>query len=564
MQFSIISIVAALAATATATYVPTNGTATSGAYYPTGTGAASPTGARPTSTLPFTGGAANIGSSALGLIVAGGVAISGALRLLVQDGVNDARRDSRDLQLWNFTSTPVTSPTLRRYDSNGQIGRHLAQGRAFVRLLPAPQMQMLTVTVRMRRQHHLEMLRHTTHYMTLYYHRHWIADPPQRDTYVSSTGADEMMLEDESGRLRVTGEPLRQHFVTGCILAALGTEEADGTFMVIATQCADLPRQPPRWERDDVVLSKEKKKAAKRERAGKLAIVSGLELTGADDDEVSLDLLVEYLTGEAADPATQAESSKITRLVIAGGSLAKGSPILSREDFAAKKSAARHYGYDASSYNAAPTTRLDEFLCEILPSLPITMLPGASDPSNVALPQQPLHPALFPKTRLYAEPPIETNTTLNGFDAVTNPWLGDIDGYRVLGTGGQTVKDLLKYVNRVKSIDAMEMMLRWRCVAPTAPDTLWCYPFQDDDPLMLKECPHMYIAGCQKKFEKKVIEGPAGQKVLLISVPKFRTSGKIVLVDMESWDVEVVRLGVKGDKATKQRIVVSGEDMMEE
>ena len=38
-----------------------------------------------------------------------------------------------------------------------------------------------------------------------------------------------MMLEDESGRLRVTGEPLRQHFVTGCILAALGTEEADGT-----------------------------------------------------------------------------------------------------------------------------------------------------------------------------------------------------------------------------------------------------------------------------------------------------------------------------------------------
>ncbi|CAN9258879.1 unnamed protein product [Alternaria alternata] len=351
---------------------------------------------------------------------------------------------------------------------------------------------------------------------------HWIADPPQRDTYVSSTGADEMMLEDESGRLRVTGEPLRQHFVTGCILAALGTEEADGTFMVIATQCADLPRQPPRWERDDVVLSKEKKKAPKRERAGKLAIVSGLELTGADDDEVSLDLLVEYLTGEAADPATQAESSKITRLVIAGGSLAKGSPILSREDFAAKKSAARHYGYDASSYNAAPTTRLDEFLCEILPSLPITMLP------------------------------------------VTNPWLGDIDGYRVLGTGGQTVKDLLKYVNRVKSIDAMEMMLRWRCVAPTAPDTLWCYPFQDDDPLMLKECPHMYIAGCQKKFEKKVIEGPAGQKVLLISVPKFRTSGKIVLVDMESWDVEVVRLGAKGEKATKQRIVVSGEDMMEE
>jgi DNA polymerase delta subunit 2 len=358
-----------------------------------------------------------------------------------------------------------------------------------------------------------------------------------------------MMLEDESGRLRITGEPLNRHFVTGCILAALGTEEADGTFMVIATQCADLPRQPPRWERDDLKLSQQKQKAPKRERAGKLAIVSGLELTGTDDDEISLDLLVEYLTGEAAGPSTQAEASQITRLIIAGGSLCKSSPILSRDDFAAKKSAARQqYGYDASAYNAAPTTRLDELLSDILPTLPVTILPGASDPANVALPQQPLHPALFPKSRLYAEPLAVSNETLTGFDSVTNPWLGDIDGYRMLGTGGQTVKDLLKYVTRVKSVEAMEMMLRWRCVAPTAPDTLWCYPFQDEDPLMLKECPHIYFAGCQSKFERSIIEGPAGQKVLLVSVPKFKTTGKIVLVDLESWDVEVVKIGVRKSK----------------
>ena len=382
--------------------------------------------------------------------------------------------------------------------------------------------------------------------------QNWIADPPQRDTYVSASGDDEMMLEDESGRLRVSGEPLRGRVVTGCILAALGTEQDDGSFLVIATQYADLPRQPPRWERDDIALSKQKKKIPKRERAGKLAIVSGLELTGADNDAISLDLLVEYLTGEAADPTTQALTSQITRLVIAGGSLEQGSPILSREDFAAKKAAARHYGYDASSYNSAPTERLDDFLCDILPTLPITMLPGSNDPSNVALPQQPLHPALFPKTRLYAEPPIESNQSLNGFDAVTNPWTGDIDGYRVLGTGGQTVKDLLKYLKGVSPVEAMEKMLRWRCVAPTAPDTLWCYPFQDGDPLMMTECPHIYIAGCQKKFETKTIKGPAGQKVLLVSVPKFRTSGKIVLIDLESWDVEVVQVRAKGDQKFKQ------------
>ncbi|CAA9962205.1 DNA polymerase protein [Pyrenophora teres f. maculata] len=380
----------------------------------------------------------------------------------------------------------------------------------------------------------------------------WIADPPHRDTYVSASGGDEMMLEDESGRLRVSGEPLQGRVVTGCILAALGTEQDDGSFLVIAIQYADLPRQPPRWERDDIALSKQKKEIPKRERAGKVAIVSGLELTGADDDAISLDLLVEYLTGEAADPTTQALTSQITRLLIAGGSLQHGSPILSREDFAAKKAAARHYGYDASSYNSAPTERLDDFLSDILPTLPITMLPGTNDPSNVALPQQPLHPALFPKTRLYAEPPIESNESLNGFDAVTNPWTGDIDGYRVLGTGGQTVSDLLKYLKGVTPVEAMEKMLRWRCVAPTAPDTLWCYPFQDGDPLMMTECPHIYIAGCQRKFEAKTITGPAGQKVLLVSVPKFSTSGKIVLVDMESWDVEVVQVRAKGDMKLKQ------------
>ena len=41
----------------------------------------------------------------------------------------------------------------------------------------------------------------------------------------------------------------------------------------------------------------------------------------------------------------------------------------------------------------------------------------------------------------------------------------------------------------------MEAMLRWRLVAPTAPDTLWCYPFQDGDQFVLKECPHVFLVG---------------------------------------------------------------------
>ena len=65
-----------------------------------------------------------------------------------------------------------------------------------------------------------------------------------------------------------------------------------------------------------------------------------------------------------------------------------------------------------------------------------------------------------------------------------------------------------------------------------------CYPFQDDDPLLLKDCPHIYFAGNQPQFDSRVVEGPVGQEVLLVAVPKFRDTGKVVLVDLETLRVE--------------------------
>lgn len=359
-----------------------------------------------------------------------------------------------------------------------------------------------------------------------------------------------MMLEDESGRLRVVGDSLNSHYVTGCILAALGTEQADGSFQVIATQYADLPRQPERWEAENSAPTAGKKSKAKREKSGRLAFVSGLNITGTEDDDLALDLLMEYLTGEAAGLPDQTSASTISRLVVAGNSLSHATPILSREDFNTRKSAKKHYGYDASSYNASPVEKLDSLLSQILPTLPITLLPGETDPANVALPQQPLHPALFPLCRAYVNPPAKSNESLEGLDFVTNPWDAVVEGWKILGTGGQTVDDLLKYVEDVESLEVMEMMLRWRSIAPTAPDTLWCYPFQEDDPLILKECPHIYFAGNREKFESRTIEGPDGQQVLLLGLPQFSETGQLVLVDMETLEIEVVELSVVHPKSS--------------
>lgn len=276
------------------------------------------------------------------------------------------------------------------------------------------------------------------------------------------------MLEDESGRIRLTGSFLpTQSLVTGCIVAVLGTENIDGEFDVIDLRLPDLPAQPERWAQS----SKQSQNGDQNGTAegSRLAIVSGLGISGDAGDTLSLDLLVEYLLGEATGPESQASVANISRLLVAGNSISHGTPIPSREDMAAKK---KKYGYDPNAYNAAPTERLDNLLAALLPSIPITLLPGQTDPANVSLPQQPLHPALFPHSRAYSLLPGEASQEAGWFDSATNPWQGDIDGWRVMASAGQTVDDVFKYVESEDRIEMMENMLRWRLVAPTAPDTL--------------------------------------------------------------------------------------------
>ena len=283
------------------------------------------------------------------------------------------------------------------------------------------------------------------------------------------------MLEDESGRLRLIGTPLQLSIlVTGCIIAVMGTENANGDFEVVYMQVPDLPRQPQRWERDDAsaVLandSAKKKTNGKYERpqGGKVAIISGLGITGEEGDTFTMDLLMEYLLGEACGEAENKDVSRISRLIIAGNSISEGTLLASRED---EKKLSKKYGYDSTAYNPAPSEHLDTFLATLLPSIPITLLPGYSDPANVSMPQQPIHPAMFPHARAYAAQPGSEEP--GWFDSVTNPWEGDVDGWRIMANGGQPVDDIFKYVEGDERLLMMESILRWRCGAPTAPDTL--------------------------------------------------------------------------------------------
>jgi DNA polymerase delta subunit 2 len=315
---------------------------------------------------------------------------------------------------------------------------------------------------------------------------HWTAGPLPRQSYYSNELSTQIMLEDESGRLRLTGAMLKNSLlVTGVIVAVLGTENANGDFEVLDIQIPNLPRQPQRWERDEAKSAEEGKMEVDRKSSDgkKIAFVSGLDISGTRADNLRLALLSEYLLGEALASDDQATITHISRLVIAGNSIASG--VIDAAPGApetAKKAASKKYGYDAAAYNPIPTTLLDHFLAELLPSIPITLMPGEHDPANVSLPQQAVHNAMFPHARAYASPQLGDPALQDPgwFDSVTNPWEGDIEGWRIMGTSGQPVDDILKYVDAGGPngtdadgrIEVMESMLRWRCAAPTAPDTL--------------------------------------------------------------------------------------------
>jgi DNA polymerase delta subunit 2 len=296
------------------------------------------------------------------------------------------------------------------------------------------------------------------------------------------------MLEDESGRLRLVGTPLSSEMlVTGCIIAVMGTENANGDFEVVDIKVPDLPPQAERWHTSEPVRDGPAKKKSsvdddedmdvdKPVSSGKkIAIVSGLGFSGSNSGHgVELNLLTEYLLGEALDPTSQEGASQISRLIIAGNSIALDHDAVPTDTIGNTRKAHKKYGYDSSAYNPAPTKHLDDFLATLLPTLPITLLPGYTDPANVSLPQQPIHPAMFPQARVFSHsPPKDGEESQPGwFDTVTNPWNGEIEGWKVLGTGGQNVDDVFKYVESEDRLGMMEAMCRWRCCAPTAPDTL--------------------------------------------------------------------------------------------
>ncbi|OIT04369.1 dna polymerase delta small subunit [Nicotiana attenuata] len=244
-----------------------------------------------------------------------------------------------------------------------------------------------------------------------------------------------------------------------------------------------------------------------------VVFISGLSVGKSSSSPLQFQLFVDHITGHLGDAKEQNIAAQIVQVVIAGNSVEVPHGLLNGQNLGSKD----------QSRLFEPIKELDILLTQIAASIPLDIMPGSSDPANFALPQQPLHRCLFPGSSAY-----------NTFRSCTNPHCFELDNIRFVGTSGQNIDDLGKYSEANSSIEFMERTLRWRHLAPTAPNTLGCYPFTDKDPFYVETCPHVYFVGNQDKFETRLIKGSEGQMVRLICIPGFADTGMAVVLNIRN------------------------------
>ncbi|KAF4374530.1 hypothetical protein F8388_016081 [Cannabis sativa] len=295
---------------------------------------------------------------------------------------------------------------------------------------------------------------------------------------------DYLVLEDESGRVKLSGHALSPPvYVTGVVVALHG-KAGPGDFVVEDVLEAGLPPQI-----ETPLKSKEDKY---------VVFVSGLRVGSGNSNPLQFQLLVDHITGHLGDEKEQGIAAQIVQVVIAGNSFEIPRELLNGQTLASKD----------QSRLSEPIKELDILLTQIAAGLPVDIMPGLDDPANFSLPQQPLNRCLFPGSSAY-----------NTFRSCTNPHCFDLDNIRFLGTSGQNIDDLEKYSEAKDKLEFMERTLKWRHLAPTAPNTLGCYPFTDMDPFLIESCPHVYFVGNQDKYDSRLITAKHEKSRIPCSLP---------------------------------------------
>lgn len=342
---------------------------------------------------------------------------------------------------------------------------------------------------------------------------------------INCSGSDFLMLEDEIGSLKLSGPSLNKHrLLTGITLAVRGSiNKSNGVFIATDHLLCGLPPLSPSTRS----LSEGEDKY--------IALVSGLEISKMADraHSMSIEMMFNYLGGFLGDGAGDGIASKICRVMFVGNVLCEELPNEDGNIFYDTKFKKKEQAKIASLDGRLK--ELDLWMSQLAASVAVDVMPGAHDPSDELLPQQPFHQCLFPMA-----------SSFSTFHRVTNPYCLKVDGRSLLGTAGQNFVDMIKH-SRMSMIEAMELSLRSRIIAPTAPDTLSCFPFRVKDPFVIEQCPDVYFSGNNEQFGfKQIGHEMNGQiKTCLLEIPSFVRTKQIVLLNLRTMQPQVMQFGIE-------------------
>lgn len=340
--------------------------------------------------------------------------------------------------------------------------------------------------------------------------------------------SDGAVLEDENARVTLACSGAGEgggldvgEMATGTVVAVRGKVAPSGEFVVVDTCFAGIPPQQVSLLSHSKTSSKTNEQEVggpgkqEEEEEKYVALMSGFSLgdEGASH-HLQMEMMLDYCSGLLGAEPEQRLASRIVRVVVAGGIL-KGNASLSQPT--------AYASVREQAMALTPIRDADSMLSDLAQNVNVDVMPGVADPANYSLPQQSLHPCLFPHA-----------ASLSTFTRCTNPHAFSVDGVSFLGTSGQNVDDVRRYTNMGECTDILEKMLEWRHCIPTAPDSLAAYPYCDADPFILDEAPHVLFAGGQPKFSTSLIKGPQGQTIRTVAVPDFSTLPVMVLVNLKT------------------------------
>lgn len=362
---------------------------------------------------------------------------------------------------------------------------------------------------------------------------------------------DEVYLEDSSGRMTL------QHvnagvLCTGLVLAVYGRLTAEGGFSVeMFSFCGlhDLYLSPRRRSLCTTGVRASTSPHRVTHAPNYIGFLSGLSLDVSPDPATALriHLLVDFIRGEVGSPAVREKARRISRLVIGGNHL------MSTEEMKLKKKVKleppdhvrlklNHRETQCTSA-LVMTRHLDALLTSLCESVEVELMPGDRDMSNAFFPQQPIHPVLLPTAARYstlrlvtnpyeftlfpcvhtdegegeAEEVEEVNETQEKSGKAMHPSSTDATsrsrkpatsgipdvtgGVHFFVSAGQNVNDIARQTDYTSRLDILALLVRSGCACPTAPNTLWSYPFEREDPFLFPRCPHVVVACEQPRFE---------------------------------------------------------------